>query len=63
MRPPPGPTHLKEHTVTEQPGQAPDDAAAGDPETDLSAGAPGPSGTGGKTNAGADPDAPVVKPS
>jgi len=51
--------------VTEQPGQAPDDASAtGDePETDLAAGAPGPSGTGGQTDAGADPAAPEVAPS
>ena len=38
------------------------DAPRGDNETTLAAGVPGPSGTGEKTTAGADPDAPTGQP-
>ena len=37
-------------------------APRGDNETTLAAGVPGPSGTGEKTTAGADPDAPTGQP-
>jgi len=36
-----------------------DEATRADDETTLAAGAPGPSGTGEQTTAGADPDAPA----
>lgn len=38
------------------------DAPREDNETTLAAGVPGPSGTGEKTTAGADPDAPTGQP-
>lgn len=46
--------------MSQQSGTEPDPngAGRGEDETTLSAGAPGPSGTGGLTDAGADPDAP-----
>lgn len=45
------------------PDQGPtDDAPRGDDETTLAAGVPGPSGTGERTTAGADPDAPTGQP-
>jgi len=61
-RAPTSASHL-EDTLTEPRPTAPhphDDAPRGDDETTLAAGVPGPSGTGEKTTAGADPDAPAT---
>lgn len=46
--------------MSEQPGQEADGGAPRDSdETSVVAGAPGPSGTGEQTSAGADPEAPT----
>ncbi len=48
-----------EEQLSEQPAEAPQEGSPRrDDETTLSAGVPGPSGTGEETDAGADPDAP-----
>ena len=50
-------------TGPDQTGQGPtDDAPRENDETTLAAGVPGPSGTGEKTTAGADPNAPTGQP-
>ena len=49
-------------TGQDQTGRGPTDAPREDNETTLAAGVPGPSGTGEKTTAGADPDAPTGQP-
>ena len=50
-------------TGPDQTGQGPtEDAPRENDETTLAAGVPGPSGTGEKTTAGADPNAPTGQP-
>ena len=49
-------------TGQDQPEQDQTGSAPRDDETTLAAGVPGPSGTGEKTTAGADPDAPTGQP-
>ena len=52
----------QDQTGQDQTGRGPTDAPREDNETTLAAGVPGPSGTGEKTTAGADPDAPTGQP-